>query len=156
MSYKKILLPYDGSSKSEQAFEHALEIAKLSKGSIIILNVIQSIPLPSTRLTFYSKIINERVSAKEYIKELYEEIKKEIIKSLESKKKECVSAGIDVDIKVLVGNVIETILKVAREEKVDLIIIGSSGLSGLSKIRALGSVSRGVAEKSTCPVLLIH
>ena len=41
-------------------------------------------------------------------------------------------------------------------KKIDLIIIGNIGLGGLSKVKALGSVSRGVAEKTMCPILIVH
>ena len=38
----------------------------------------------------------------------------------------------------------------------DLIVLGNVGLSGVSKVKALGSVSRAVVEKSVCPVLVVH
>ncbi|RMF31200.1 MAG: universal stress protein, partial [Candidatus Nitrosothermus koennekii] len=41
-------------------------------------------------------------------------------------------------------------------EKIDLVVMGTSGLSGLSKIKALGSVSRYVIENTNVPILLIH
>lgn len=53
-------------------------------------------------------------------------------------------------------NAAETILEFAKKEKSDLIIIGSTGLGGFSKIKALGSVSRMVSERAKCPVMIIH
>ena len=44
----------------------------------------------------------------------------------------------------------------ANKAKSDLIIIGSPGLDGFSKIKALGSVSRMVSERAKCPVMIIH
>jgi nucleotide-binding universal stress UspA family protein len=44
----------------------------------------------------------------------------------------------------------------ANEEKSDLIIIGSIGLGGVSKIKALGSVSRAVSERAKCSVMIVH
>ncbi|MFL6434288.1 MAG: universal stress protein [Nitrososphaeraceae archaeon] len=35
-------------------------------------------------------------------------------------------------------------------------MIGNVGLSGMSKVRALGSISRAIVEKSVCPVLVVH
>ena len=35
-------------------------------------------------------------------------------------------------------------------------IIGNIGLGGLSKVKALGSVSRRLSEKASCPVLIVH
>ncbi len=55
------------------------------------------------------------------------------------------------------GNSIsDTILEFANKEKADLIVIGNIGLSGISKLKTLGSVSRSIAEKSSCPVLIVH
>jgi nucleotide-binding universal stress UspA family protein len=38
---------------------------------------------------------------------------------------------------------------------VDLVILGSVGLGGISKNKALGSVTRNIVEISTCPVLIV-
>ena len=50
----------------------------------------------------------------------------------------------------------EKIVEFAEKENVDLIVIGNIGLSGLSKVKALGSVSRSVSESASCPVLIVH
>jgi nucleotide-binding universal stress UspA family protein len=50
----------------------------------------------------------------------------------------------------------EKIIEFANNEEVDLIVIGSVGLSGLSKVKALGSVSRSVSERASYPVRIVH
>lgn len=35
-------------------------------------------------------------------------------------------------------------------------MLGNVGLSGVSKVKVLGSVSRAIIEKSVCPVLVVH
>ena len=35
-------------------------------------------------------------------------------------------------------------------------VIWNIGLGGISKVKALGSVSRNVCEMSNCPVLIVH
>jgi nucleotide-binding universal stress UspA family protein len=58
---------------------------------------------------------------------------------------------------VIRGNPAEVVLDTANnKEKVDLIIMGSTGLKGISKIRVLESVSRAVCENANCPVMLVH
>ena len=49
-------------------------------------------------------------------------------------------------------------LTAPRNEKADLIIIGSTGSRRISMIKVLGSVSKGVSERATisCPVMLVH
>lgn len=57
--------------------------------------------------------------------------------------------------KVRVGyaDPVHFIEQVSREEKADLIVVGSHGASGLERL-ALGSVAEAVLRKATCPVLI--
>ena len=58
---------------------------------------------------------------------------------------------------VIIGNPADVIIDIANnKEKVDLIIMGSTGLKGISKIRVLGSISRAVSENANCPVMFVH
>lgn len=48
-------------------------------------------------------------------------------------------------------------MEYAHDEKVDMIVMGSNNkLKGISKIKALGSITRKVSELADCPVLIIH
>ena len=61
------------------------------------------------------------------------------------------------DSKCLTGDIAEKILEYSHAEKVDMIVMGSGNrLKGISKIKALGSVTRKVSELADCPVLIIH
>jgi nucleotide-binding universal stress UspA family protein len=60
---------------------------------------------------------------------------------------------------VIVSNgrsVSDVIINSANKEKADLIVLGNVGLSGVTKVKALGSISRAIVEKSICPVLVVH
>jgi len=57
---------------------------------------------------------------------------------------------------VIIGDPSDEIVKFTNDEKVDLIIMGTTGLTGIKKIIAIGSVARNVTEKSACPVMLIR
>jgi nucleotide-binding universal stress UspA family protein len=52
------------------------------------------------------------------------------------------------------GPVADEIVKVAAEERVDLLVVGSRGLSGIRRL-LLGSISNEVAVKAPCPVLIV-
>lgn len=68
-------------------------------------------------------------------------------------------SGISIQTKVISdveGSIVYNIIKYAEEEQVDLIVIGNIGLGGISKIKTLGSVSRSLAEKTMCPILILH
>lgn len=54
-----------------------------------------------------------------------------------------------------IGDVAETILETAREQKVDLIVMGTHGRHGLAHLM-LGSVAERVLRDAPCPVLTTH
>jgi nucleotide-binding universal stress UspA family protein len=57
---------------------------------------------------------------------------------------------------VVQGRPVDRILEYAESKGIELIIMGGTGLSGVAKLAALGSVSRGVLERSKCPVMIVH
>lgn len=159
MTFRKILVPYDGSKPSEAALKHAVSLVKLAKaGKLILLNIVQEIPVPP--MMFESRMrstkTGEETSVAAVWKELHQDLKSAAQKMLAEKKPEVEAAGIEVKTRVEVGYPSERILAAAEEEGADLIVIGNIGLSGFSKLRAIGSVSRTVSEKAKCPVLIVH
>ena len=161
---KKILVPYDGSKPSEKAVKQAVELANNFSGrsEIILLNVVQEVVLPPVMFEtprFRSKITGNEITAAGLVKELCQQMKEAGIKMLNEKRQQ-ISAkmqnNVEVKTKVLIGYPSDRIIEYAREENVDLIIIGNVGLSGASKFRALGSVSRSVSERASCPVIIVH
>ena len=168
--YKKILVPVDGSEPSNVALEHAIKLSQECKGNdntspgnieITILYVIPELPTSIGLLEgpMKSPKTGEIVSFSEYVKEIYEIIKKSAAKKLISMKNKYESSNVPIQTKVIAesaGSIVNNILNYADKEKVNLIIIGNIGLGGLSKFKALGSVSRSVSEKAKCPVLIVH
>ncbi len=63
------------------------------------------------------------------------------------------SEGVPADTLLLEGNIVDTIVKTAKEGNFELIVVGARGLSKFEEI-LLGSVSHGVAEKAPCPVIV--
>ena len=76
---------------------------------------------------------------------------------VEDKVKLLSSEKMKVSSDIKTGNPAEQIVKFARENQVDLIVMGSRRLEGISRIVvALGSVARKVSERASCPVMLVH
>ncbi|MEM3143642.1 MAG: universal stress protein [Candidatus Nitrosotenuis sp.] len=154
MSYHTILVPYDGSAFSNKALEHAVNIAKNYNSAIYLYTVVSSgaiIP-PGSLLGLTRNTTKDKIKQK-LVKSLKEETEKELSKKVE----QCERKGVTAQYIISAGdNVAEEILKAAKKKNVDLIVIGSQGLYGLSKIKSLGSTSRKVAESSPCPVLIIR
>jgi nucleotide-binding universal stress UspA family protein len=96
-------------------------------------------------------------SLEQYLREISTEIRIDAKKMLEEKIKKIESNGFTLQSIVLHGsNPAEEILKFSELEKIDLIVMGNVGLTGISKIKTLGSVSRNVLENAKCPVLIVH
>ena len=70
------------------------------------------------------------------------------------KKAEKVRSRLDVSTKLDMGHPAEKIIQTAENGNFDLIVMGSRGLSGVKKLM-FGSVSARVADKATCPVVIV-
>ncbi len=158
MVFKTILVPYDGSAMSDKALDIAIEIAKLVKGSkIIIIHIIPEIPTPIFSKEIRSPKTGVRITFSEYMAFLYEQMESEIKEKLEEKKKKYSKSGLDIEIYITIGKPTDKILEYATDKKADSIVIGSIGVTGVSKFfKGLGSVSRNVSEKVSCPVLIVR
>ncbi|WP_297824846.1 universal stress protein [uncultured Methanobrevibacter sp.] len=139
--YKKILLPTDGSGYSDEEVERATKLIS-DDGEIIILSVAGKL----TSSAFQSRS-NVRKINKGLLKEAQENVK--YMKKLFD--------GEKLNIRTIVkpGFPAETIIKVAEDEEADLIIISSSGKSGLHRF-ILGSVTEEVLKNAEIDVLLVH
>ena len=165
MVYNKILVPYDSSKLSDTALDHAIRIAKMSSVSssdnmvnVILFYVTTEMDIPFTfgNILFKSNRKDETIAFREYIKELHQEIKSNAIKMLDDKTKEYRNIeNILLQSKVIIGIPADEIIKVADDENIDLIVMGTTGLAGISKFKAIGSVARSVSEKAKCPVMLV-
>jgi nucleotide-binding universal stress UspA family protein len=166
--YKRILVPIDGSKPSDKALDHAINIVKsISNGTrsgkndragVTILFVIPDLPVPLAFETPMKSLkTGEVISFSDYIIEMHESMKIKAVEMLTKKKKQYESQGISIIIKVIVGgSPSDKILEFAEDEKVDLIVVGNVGLSGISRVKTLGSVSRSISERAKCPVLIVH
>lgn len=153
---KKILVPYDGSKWADKALKQAIEYAKLLKDSeVTLLYVVPEVHTPPSY--DYGMRLPSVKSTKEYVKELYQKMKSDASEVLIRKKKEFTQAGVpNVQMRVSIGNPVKQILAIATDEKADLIIVGSIGRSGIARFKTIGSVSRSLSERATCPVMIVH
>lgn len=159
MPFKKILVPYDGSKPSDDALRQAAALAKAVKcEEIVLLHVVKEIPVPPMMYDYSmrSSRTGEEAPARETWKELHQDMKDAALKMLEEKRKKLGADGPVVRTMVAVGYPADKIIEVADSEKVDLIVMGNVGRTGLSRLMALGSVSRTVSEKARCPVMIVH
>ncbi|RLG34198.1 universal stress protein [Methanosarcinales archaeon] len=139
--YKKILVPYDGSSNAEKAVGHAIELAKAlpETPQITLLNVID---------VHYIVQIAESIYVDMESLEAYS-------RSVLTAMKEKIKDDIPVEIAVKSGRPWEEIVNEAEEGKYDLIVMGSHGLGFIDRL-LVGSTTQGVLRHAKCPVLVIN
>ncbi|MBN1279555.1 MAG: universal stress protein, partial [Chlorobiaceae bacterium] len=85
---------------------------------------------------------------------LEEDLEKAAMEDLDVLKQELLDEGLKVESSVEIGNPAEMILEKASELDVNLIIMGSHGKKGLSRL-IMGSVAETVVRKADCPVLIV-
>lgn len=147
------MVPHDGSEMSDRVLNRAIEFAKAFKSEIIILHIIDDRLIPSQSIVAYITEKSTIKDAKLQILNLLRIGAEQLLKDRTEKVKE---NGINVRFIMGIGEPAEGIADVAKDEKVDLIIMGSRELEKKNdKLKLLGSVARRVLEISDCPVMVI-
>ena len=134
---KHILVPLDGSDTSKKGMEKAIYLAKLSGANITGIHVVVVYPTLASTVTKYRDFLTKKAE-----------------KMLESTKDHCEKQKVHFTSKILHGKPASKIAEYAKKEKIDLIVIGSRGISGF-KGAILGSVANTVAQKSKISVLVV-
>jgi nucleotide-binding universal stress UspA family protein len=139
-SFKKILIPTDGSEYTKTAIAKGLALAKSMDAEVTAMYVVDqtsfiNFPMDSTIVSVYSLLEKEGKEAVDYI----------------------VAEGQKIGVKVI--PVIEEgapARKITEASKnFDLIVMGTLGRTGVSKI-LLGSVAEKVVRYAQCPVMVIR
>lgn len=138
--YKKILLPTDGSDYAEQEVDRASKLLA-DDGEIIIVSVA-------------GKITSTAFQSRRKVRKINERMKKEA-KEAVAKMEKLFDDSVNVKTIVETGFAAEKINEVAEREGADLIVIASSGKSGLHRF-ILGSVTEKVLKTADIDVLLVH
>ncbi|MDE1765945.1 MAG: universal stress protein [Thaumarchaeota archaeon] len=141
---RHILVPYDGSSFSNRAFEFALDLASKYNSSITVCTVMSSSFFDSSFIDVQEP--DKRIIDKEKIVSMEKYFEK--IRMLSKK------FMIPIKTEAFVSHsVADSLVAFANSNKVDLIVMGTRG-KGDNRLM-LGSVSIGVSQKASAPVLLI-
>ena len=132
--YKKMLVPIDGSDPSLHALGYAMESASKWGAELLIVSVI-----PPISAFLYSGYGSYVVNFDEYEKRL-KQIHLRILQDAKNKVNE-EHPELNVSVKLAHGHVPTQILRISEQEDVDLMVMGSRGLSGIkSWLRARAHV----------------
>lgn len=139
---KKILVAVDGSDPSCRATSYAVALASLTRSRLLALTVVL-LPLGASReITDRTR---EELSTKA----------KEIVEAVARQAETARLAGCEGRVLETDSSVVETITAFAIKEGVDLIVLGTKGVSGIPRL-LLGSVAAGVVSFAHCPVLAVR
>ena len=140
--YKKILAPLDGSELSECSLSHLKAVANgCHVPDVVLLRVVEAPIQISEASDDYMRESEEKALefAKTYLNQVAEKLQKE---------------GINVSVAVLEGKPADEILDYIKENKIDLVVMGTHGRSSIARW-TMGSVADKIVRHSWAPVLTV-
>jgi nucleotide-binding universal stress UspA family protein len=150
----RILLPMDGSDSSMKAAGYAIAMARKkgdnNNAKLITLYVIHS-EIKHVYSTYYGGSVNQ-IS----IEGIIEDTKRQAQAWFDKVQEEADENNVKLRREIIVNSrsIVGAVVDYAEHEGVDLIVIGSRGLSGFKKL-LLGSTASGVITYAHCPVLVV-
>ncbi len=138
---KRILIATDGSEPTQLAIEQGLHLAKLLGAKVTALFVVDQVPLqtmPADATVIYS---------------VHALLENEGNQAVNEVKEAGAKAGVEVTTMVVEGSPAKKIVELAAD--FDLVVMGTLGRSGLSKL-FIGSVAERVVRYAPCPVLTVR
>lgn len=142
-SANKVMLAVDGSEGSARAAKVAFEVAEMTKSKLFIIHVI-----PTSIVNQFSLMSDANPD------EVLDKYEAKGKKLLDGYRGAAADYKLDIDLILEKGSPSERIILKAKENEVDLIVIGSTGSAG--KLRSgVGSSAERVVSGSESPVLVV-
>ena len=139
MPFDRILVAIDGSQGSQHALTKAIELAQVTRASLVALAV--EGPLPA-----YAATIGE-----------VDEVKRQkdsfFAKVAAAAQDQAQTADVDLEVEIRPGHAAELITRYARECEADLVVVGHKG--HFLNDYLLGSTADRVAHHAHCPVMIV-
>jgi nucleotide-binding universal stress UspA family protein len=150
LAFTRILVCLDGSQSSVKAADHAIEMAKKHGAQLIALNVVVS------QLGYAYSSGTLGFATPSAINDILDKSKQEAKKWFDDIEKKSAAQGVSLKTEMVASptSVVPAIVDYAEKNKVDLIVMGTKGRSGFTKL-LLGSVASGVVTYASCPVMVV-
>jgi nucleotide-binding universal stress UspA family protein len=140
--FERILCPVDHSAVSKRGLENAIQLARVLKSELRVLSVVPPVPWapPSGEMGLVegASIQHEFAWREEFVRFLQDVNRSEVRWSTEIRK----------------GKAAQEIIAAAEEFKSDVIVMGSTGRTGLARV-LMGSVTRRVLQQLPCSLLTL-
>jgi len=138
LGFEKLLLATDGSDSAQAAIQEAIAIAKVCSSTLYVISVVE---------------VNPEYEA--LAPQIVEKAEEETRKHLESIKARAAEDGIACEISAHQGEEpYKFIVNEAVQKKVDMIVMGSHGRTGLKRLM-MGSVTARVIGHAPCKVMVV-
>lgn len=139
-----ILVAVDASEASQAALRHATEIAKAFSAKLVLVNVVD-----------VTKLLAVAGYETPYPVDAISIMRDDAKTILAEATTTCENCGVTSIELTSEGDAVDEILDLAKQERVDLIALGTHGRHGISRL-FLGSVAEGVLRRSDVPVLVVR
>ncbi len=140
---KKVVVPVDFSSTTDKVVDYGMTVADKLGAEVLFFHAIndfQGYDMMLVHPSFIGMTKDLEKESRERIKALVDDYKDR-------------EYGVGGD--VAIGDAAEEIIKYAREQNADMIIIGTHGTKGLERI-LMGSTAERVVKNAPCPVLVFN
>ena len=144
--FKKIVCPVDFSEPSELALAQAVSMAEQTGAELMLITVVQ----PITPAMFSDGML---LAQPDTLPNQSEELAQKLLDKW--REKFCAPVLERTKLHVAVGIPFVEIVRHARENEADLIVMGSHGRTGIEHLM-IGSVAERVVRKATCSVLVVR
>lgn len=143
-SIRRILFPTDFSNAAKKAQEYAMSLADRFGAELHVLHVFQPLTPPSDSPTPW---VMSDVDLDWEIKSVEERLARDVDSQW--------SKEHAVKYTAIMGSTVNEIMKYVKENEIDLIVIGTHGRTGVSRL-LIGSVAEKLVRLADCPVLTVH
>ncbi len=145
VSIRRVLFPTDFSEPAKHAQQYAMSLADRFGAELHLLHVVPEnpMPFPDSASSWTLATTDQQWQVDAAHKQLLHELGPDW------------PAGQRVVHAAVIGLAVDEIVKYAQQHEIELIVIGTHGRTGLSRL-LLGSVAEKLIRLATCPVLTVH
>lgn len=142
--FSRILAAIDDSECADSALALAIELAAANHSKLIIVRVVDPVEASAPVMDPYGAVQPYLAAIEENARDL-----------IDRATARAAAAGVAADGRVLSGAPVATLVDLAKRERADVVVLGSHGRKGLSRL-IVGSVAEGVMREASCPTLVVH
>ena len=142
---RRILYATDYSKASGRALDEAVNLARQNRAELLVVHVVEPIPYAA----------GEEFGGAELYLRLEDATKRESQTTMDKLIRRLRRSKVKAKSLLLRGSAYDQIVKTAKSKRADMVVIGTHGRTGLSKL-FMGSVAAKVVSAATCPVVTVR